>query len=290
MSDPFTEQILKMVIAKVAKQCNFSTISETALNIFVDATIFYIQSISSKAGKITTHCGRTDTNGYDFFFALYHNANETPESLSHFLNRTTQIPPFEYSIYPYPLPMKTEYNTDKIKPTSTPHPFRIYVPIRDKSGNCSHIPDCYLDFPPKYTYSQGNMVPEPSVDVQIEAQRSKDQKKLQEQIDAISQNSDTKMQQTIKFESTLTKYVSNELVRKPTELLESPVYILNGERKNIDPENLPREDITENDLPHDLSKDLKAQLKILNTVHSATEPGKPDQSASTNTTQSSDKA
>ena len=280
MSDPFTEQILKMIIAKVALQNDFSTISETALNIIVDATIYYIQTICSEASKLTTHCGRIDTNGYDFFHALYHIAHETPASLAQFLNRSIQIPPFEYQICSYPIPSGIEFQRDKVK-QATVRPFRTYVPIKDKTANYSHIPDFYPDFPPQYTYSQGNMAKEPSMDdAQIEMQRSKDQKKLQEQIDAISQNSDTKMQQSIKFESSLTKFVSNELVRKPTDLLESPIYILNGERRNIDPENLPREDIVESDLPSDLAKDLKAQIRILNIVHGKTDPGKPDQGQS----------
>lgn len=288
MSDEFTEHVLKIIIAKVAMTKGFSTMSETALDILTETVIQYVKKVASETNKITTHCGRIDSNGFDVFNALNSTSSDSPATLCNFIQKE-QVPPFEFFIEKYPLPRLSQFFTYQIsradgqKKNIKARPFRTHVPIKSNAeGTKSHIPEFYPDMPKGYTANSGKMIPEPQSNE--DDKRSDDQNKLKKEIDALSSSSsDAKRQQVIEFDSALTKLLSDELVMKPTDLLESPAYVLDGERPNIDPENLPMTKIEVQSLPasEQSNKDNTGYIAILNIKHDAEKLGKVNQNNAT---------
>lgn len=284
MSDEFTEQILKICIAKAAQQYGFTTISETALDILAEAVIGHMKEICTNATRITIHCGRIDTNGYDLFYALNNCYNrESVFTLSQFLAQPEkQIPQFEFFVDNYPAFEKNvnpfyeqqlEKNTQTTTPGMKSMPFRAYNPpeTKESNGRSSHIPAFYPNFPDTYTYNTPTPLQEPATDENIEKHRANDQNALQKEIEEMSKSQDNKSQQVVQFDSELTKLLSREMVRRPTALLESPIYELTGIRPEIDPEFLPVENVK---LDSSKGRDENASLRILNIHHKNNFPGK----------------
>ncbi|EAY07031.1 hypothetical protein TVAG_311560 [Trichomonas vaginalis G3] len=292
MSDEFTEQILKIIIAQTAQKCGFSTISETALDILVEAVIANIREVCTNSTRVTNHCGRIDTNGYDLFFALNNLPNrESVSTLTVFLSQADKlITPFEFFVDNYPAFEKNinPFYEQQLKPQEQrpmnsepklwekPMPFRIYNPpeMKQSQGKQSHIPAFYPNFPNTYTYQYtATPLPESAPDnTDAEARRSRDQNNLQKEIEEMGKSQDNKSQQSVEFDSQLTQLLSNEMVRRPTALLESPIYALDGIRSEVNPEFLPLEFVK---LDNNRTRDDGTSLRILNIKHLDLYCGKP---------------
>lgn len=290
MSDEFTQHIFRIIIAKAAQNLGFSTISETALNILVDVAISKVQDYAKSAAAMTTHCGRTDTNGYDIFYALFR--HENPKTLTDFLNGPSCIQPFEFLVERYPIPAHIKSNFyyrqlqeySKSQP-SEPIPFRCNMPIipKEEKSKISHIPNFLPSFPQEYTYKTDQTPVDASFDEQaVEKQRSDDQKQLQEAINRISSNRDSDGAHTPIMKPSLVSLMSNDLATRPTPLLESPAYVMDGIRPTYDPENLPLLNITEGDVEGDLNREQRNNIRILQVVHGETSLGKSTDAANVN--------
>ena len=123
--DDFTRKFLKHFITKLAvveknqqeasdsKKDQIDSISETMLDIFVDATLLHMKRLTNETMKVVEHAGRTDANVLDVFDALwvYH---ENCESIFNFIidfpkmDTVAQVP--EY-------PKPAEANSDETLPT-----------------------------------------------------------------------------------------------------------------------------------------------------------------------------
>lgn len=104
MSDAFTHQIFRTVLARRLKFFKFTSASESSLDVIVDATINRITEIAREASNRASGCGRTEANAYDLIISL--NEYNIPFSelirMTQDLNRF-QIPPYDFLISPYPV-------------------------------------------------------------------------------------------------------------------------------------------------------------------------------------------
>ena len=239
MSDAFTNHVIKVTIVRCAREFGFSEISETALSILTEIVIDFIYSTAELAQEITTHSGRTDTNGYDIFFALKHKINYSPEILIDFLNNHSEkIIPYESSVSPYPEPTINSFYKNQLSSKKIP-PFRFrrYLPVQSKKES-REVPQCYPDYPPDYMYKDSVSKSESSLtEMDIEKQRSKEQKTLQMQIENLNKNLEKTRSQTIDIGSHLKLILSSEIKRTP-QSMGDPTFVMNGHTAICDPEHM----------------------------------------------------
>ena len=94
--DDFTKSHLKHFVTKLAnainnenqedskKQDQIDSISETSLDILVDAAIYHMKRVANQAMKVAEHAGRTEVNVLDVFDGLWA-YNESCESICDFI-------------------------------------------------------------------------------------------------------------------------------------------------------------------------------------------------------------
>ena len=158
--DDFTKRFLKHFITKLAdekgrpdgqdsndaKKEQIESISETMLDIFVDATILHMRRLANEAMKVAEHAGRTDVNVLDIFDALwvYH---ENCGSLFNFiidfpkLENISQVP--EY-------PKPAEATSDESLPT---FPYRADALIEFNGLSSAWVPPHVPQFLPSMAES-----------------------------------------------------------------------------------------------------------------------------------------
>lgn len=231
MSDKFTRDVIKIIIAKAAQRYGFTTISATALNIFVDATITRLSEYARFAAKTTAHCGRTDSHAYDVFTSLAR-FNETPESLVSWLNSSPPFPTFEYLIDPYPYPKdnSTLYRHQK---SNNVIPFRANMGTGD-----GHIPAFFPPKPSAYTYDQTfDLDGPPDPGEEIAKRRERAQNQIKQSLHSVLAGKGADAPHAVRFDSELTQLLTNELNRPdPTG---SPLVLRHeGHKKRDNPEDL----------------------------------------------------
>ncbi|KAH0790842.1 transcription initiation factor TFIID subunit 8 [Histomonas meleagridis] len=251
MTDEFTRQVIKMVIAKSAQSQGFGSISEVALEIFADVVIERLSNYARFSAVITTHCGRTDTNGYDVFSGL-NKFRETPESLANYLNSMHTIPPFEYIVDPYPVSTMPKFYFHFSNFRIPKYPFR---------ANYTEIP-VLGPTPEGLTYIPPFFPPPPDQSIKVNPENRDKQPIDNQMMGHFMENKQTPLQRSlyslitgqeneqtlVNIDCELTKLVSNELVANPNELLDSSLYSIERfQNVTNDPEMLPIKSITEND-------------------------------------------
>jgi histone H3/H4 len=273
MTDEFTRQIIRIIIARVAQEKDFTAISETALEILVDAVIHRLSEIARAAAATTTHCGRTDTNGLDIFAGLFR-FGETPESLAHYLRRANQVPPFEFLVEPYPLPRLSRLHTPSAPPTGqNTVPFRANTTII-AAPTMRHVPLCFPPAPNRYTLDH-RIEPDAAVpdDPDMIRRREADQNRIKRALAEISAGRGAEAPHAVKFDCELAQLIATDMLAKPTPLLESPIYQLEGVRGSEDPEFLPLTEVTDAMIAGESSRDAGFMLSILSIQQGQTEPG-----------------
>ena len=227
MSDEFTRGVFRVITARALRGSGFTTISETALEILVEATIARLTAYARAAAQTTAHCGRTDTNAMDVFAGLAR-FGESVETLALFLNRGDLFPPFEFLVEPYPIPST---DAKPAPPTGDTIPFRANM-----SFGAGHIPTFFPSFPERYTYGQTASSVEPAAEGSEAAlQRERERTEIKRSLDQIMAARGADAPHTIKISSELSRLVTNDLLRKPPPM---SVIALAGAQPRKDPEQL----------------------------------------------------
>lgn len=176
--DDYTHKILRIIIARNAVENGFSKISETALDIFVDAVVDYLSDISKLSSLIAISARRTEVNGYDLFAALRDKTNENVKTLTTYISGLDQSK-LNYKFIPnYPEPFvpqfyKQQVESKEIK-THPPQRFPINQP---QNQSKPYIPVFYPNIPEEYIQKE-----EENPAVQTKTQKSEsDTSKLREQ-------------------------------------------------------------------------------------------------------------
>lgn len=232
MSDKFTRDIIKIVVAKAAQRYGFTTISSTALNIFVDAVISRLSEYGRFAAKTTAHCGRTQSHGYDIFSSLYR-FKETPETLADWLNGSVPLPNFEYLIDPYPFP-KEGSTLYKHQVSKDVIPFRANTTIVGDGA----IPPFFPPKPSDYTYDH-----QPDADEYFDSRedvakrRERTQNQVKQSLNEMLAARGADAPHVVKFDSELTQLVTNELGR-PEPIKDTPLLHREGRTRRPNPEDI----------------------------------------------------
>jgi histone H3/H4 len=283
MSDDFTRHIFRTILCRVAQEKGFGTISETALEILTDCTIERLSEMSRSAASITTHCGRTDTNGLDLFCALAR-FSETPETLATYLNKGDPFPPFEVLVEPYPLPRLPRFyaqnpmaHAAQVQGAPQVFPFRanstFQIIGQPGRGRTNHIPPFFPAPPKEWTYDRP-----PKADTSVEddpellRKRESDQERIKKALTTILAGHGPETQHAVRFDCELANLIANDLISMPTDLLESPVYQLEGVRGRVDPEFLPLTEVND-EICGEGGRDFGGMLSILSIKQGSSEPG-----------------
>ena len=242
MSDPYTNHLIKLIIAKCAQQHGFSYISETSLAILIESVVDFVYKTAKLASEATSMGGRIDTNIYDLLFSLNHLWQETIFSLHSFHNNGKhKIPSIEYKVPPYPKPMKSSFYLDQEQKqmTTIPHPFRLFTNFKPSKFS-TEVPEFYPDYPPEYTYKTARMAFKNQISqIDLDKQRSKEQKVLQEQIENIRKDTALIKKNVIRMPSQLTDNLTTAISREPPpETLENHL-VFYGYVPSLNPEDEP---------------------------------------------------
>jgi hypothetical protein len=103
--------------------------------------------------------------------------------------------------------------------------------------------------------------------------REQDQNRIKRALGEISAGKGPDAPHAVRFDCELTKLIANDMFSKPTPLIESPIYQLEGMRGSEDPEFLPLIEITEQMAPGEQGRDTGFMLSILSIRQGQTEPG-----------------
>lgn len=289
MSDDFTRHVMRVMIARLAEGYSFTSISEAALEIFVDAVIERLSDYASAAGRTAAHGGRTQSNIYDVLTALAR-YDESVETLADF-QASSYVPQFEFLVEPYPLPRFPKFYSDQVPKTNQQHgppppppvtlPFRANTtlthvqvqngaPLKEK-----HIPQFFPNFPNPFTYDQTLARNDQLADDKEAAmKRDSDQRQMKSALKHISAGRNTDQPHETNLNGELaTLEGSQQLISAPTELLEAPVYMLTGVRCRDDPEFLPLLQVTDELGGETLNRDIGMMRTILSIRQGTSEPG-----------------
>lgn len=276
MSDEFTHHVIKLIIANAAMQRGITSVSGLALDTLIDAVIDRLSAYAHHAALTTTLCGRTDTNIYDVLSSLG-KYGESIETLSGYLSGANTIPQFEYLVEPYPIPLPSKfYSKGTANQNSSAYPFRANMtyPLHHPQAN-KHIPDFFSTIPNPCTYDRTVAPDPPQDDTEAKKRRDADQSALQVALQRILAERGEDGEGEMVLNCELTHLASAELISKPTELLQAPLYSLAGERPAEDPEFLPIRDLTDADIIGGSNRDTSSMLSILGIVQGLHEPGAP---------------
>lgn len=287
MSDDFTRHVIRVIVARVAEGCNFTTVSESALEILVDAVIERLSDYASTAGRIAAQGGRTQSNIYDVLTALSR-YDESMETLTEF-HQSSYIPQFEFLVEPYPLPRFPKFYASQASNNTQAHgaptppsitlPFRANttlthvqmqngVPVKDK-----HIPQFFPNFPNMYTYDQTPARNDHLCDDKEAAmKRETDMRQMKGALKHILPRNTDQPHET-NLNSELATLEGSHLISVPTNLLEAPGYMLTGVRCPDDPEFLPMIPVTDELGGETSNRDSGMMRTILSIRHGTAEPG-----------------
>ncbi|EAY15306.1 hypothetical protein TVAG_394500 [Trichomonas vaginalis G3] len=163
--DELTRRFLKSFMVKIVpseksqnKKDSIDTISETVLDIFVDATFYYMKCITKQATNVAEHAGRTEVHAGDVFDALW-NYHENVESLCQFIVDFPKVDTIQVS--PYPI---------ELSETVTPgdYPYRADAIVEFAGENQNKLPPHVPQFLPAIAESNFDDITEfndPSIEV-----------------------------------------------------------------------------------------------------------------------------
>ena len=104
-----------------------------------------------------------------------------------------------------------------------------------------------------------------------------DQNLIQQALASILYGRGNDQSHAVHFDSKLTRLASNALISKPTDMIDSPIYSVEGERPDVDPEFLPLIDVKEDTFTNNdatgNNRDVYNMEAILAIRHGTTEPG-----------------
>lgn len=227
MTDDFTRGVFKIISARAAREKGFTTISEVALDILVEAAISRLSAYARAASETTAHCGRTDTNALDVFCGLAR-FRENVETLARFLNRGDTFPAFEFLIEPYPIPSR---DVKTVPPDAETIPFRANM-----SFGSGHIPSFFPAFPERYTYEQTVVSKEPTIEgAEAALRREQERTEVKRSLDQIMASRGEDAPHAVEISNELSRLVTNDLMaRPPPKSLTS----IAGAPERLDPEQL----------------------------------------------------
>lgn len=274
MSDPFTHQCMKKVVAKIATDLKFIGISEEALNLLVDSILFRLKQMARKTASITSYGGRTDSNVYDVLYALSYFKEDLDKLIIQF-NEHRMIS-FDFLVEPYPLPVVAQpyisylSYMSKLNITHPPTtPFRANMSLRfaaQQSNGSEVIPIMFFPKPMLYTYDDTTQSEQSmEEDQQYTKSREEDQDHVKKMIAGLLKNQNRDHMKSSLEKLVLTEPQKMDTLLKPlVPMLGDYTHILEGQRPLLDPEFLPKTQVTERMIGDILiNKDTKNYLQIL---------------------------
>lgn len=153
--DEFTRRNLKHYIARLAVNGNdnqtrtmpVETISEAALDIFVDAVLYRMKCISKEAIRTAQHAGRTDVNIQDIFDALWSYREDVIT-----LAESIQQMSMDVNIEPYPIRPTTTQDT-RFNDSIGDIPYRADAIVEFHGLNTTWLPPQNPQFFPPFSDS-----------------------------------------------------------------------------------------------------------------------------------------
>ncbi|KAK5580678.1 hypothetical protein RB653_000701 [Dictyostelium firmibasis] len=151
MCDNFARVLCKIVVAQVAKNLGFTSISQIATDSLADVIQLYIQDIGIRAHEYSELSCRTDSNFFDVKQA-FEDMSINIHELQQFLLQSDETP-FAQVVPPFPLQGSAEQ-------TSKPSLYKT-----EEQDFPLHIPSFLPSFPEKHTFSKtplyGEVVTDP---------------------------------------------------------------------------------------------------------------------------------
>jgi hypothetical protein len=235
MTDDFTRDVFRIILARIAQAKGFTFITEFALEILIDVVIERLSDFSRNAASITAHCGRTDTNGLDIFAAL-HRYHETTETLNHYLKRSDPFPPFDFLVDPYPLPrLPSFYSNDTY---TVPVPFRCNTTVITDLDH-PHIPLFFPKPPIHHTSDRPQLYESASV-----KRRESHQQRVKQAVGQISAEQSADAPHAIAFGCALDKLVTDDILTTPASQMMFSLFPVEGIQGRQDPEFLDMRPVT----------------------------------------------
>jgi hypothetical protein len=235
MTDDFTRDVFRIILARIAQKKGFAFIAEFALEILIDVVIERLSDFARNAASITAHCGRTDTNGLDIFAALYR-YRETTETLNHYLKRSDPFPPFDFLVDPYPLPRLPPFYSNDTH--TVPIPFRCNTTFITDPDH-PHIPP-FFPMPPIHHTSDW-----PQLDEGASVKRREShQQQVKQAVSQISAGQSADAPHAITFSCALDKLVTDDILTTTTAQVMFPLFHVEGIQGKKDPEVLDMRPVT----------------------------------------------
>lgn len=246
MADDFTRHIIQVMIARVAENYGFESISEAALEILTDSVIDTLSDYARSASAIAASSGRTQTNAQDIFAALAR-YDVTADSLANFLRSRPKIPQFEFLVEPYPLPRGIRLLASQMTGNAPVQavPFRGNTTFVPHDGD-TFVPGFFPHYPQPYTHDftvpTSDTTPD---DAEAVRKRETDQQQIKTALHQLLAGGTSDQPQELNLDGQLVSLEGQYLISAPTDLLEAPTYSLDGDRTRVDPEFLPMIPVTD---------------------------------------------
>lgn len=111
MSDEFTKNFFEHYIAKAATgvdvdDIRIGSISEMALDIFADVTIYQLTKYAKEIRKLLDHSGRTQPNGQDVFDVLWRNREDMRSITTYIVDKASSM---DMMIREYPVAQQSRF-------------------------------------------------------------------------------------------------------------------------------------------------------------------------------------
>jgi hypothetical protein len=288
MTDSFTHEVMRVIIARIAMHMKITAMSESSLDLLTDAVIQNTTRIAAQGRRIAAHGGRTDGNAYDVFTAYQRSRQrEDPTTLSRFLQGQSKssVPPCDFLVKPYPLPRRMAFSdldasimrgsppilpfrsNTTIDYPRTPHHLLIGGQYQPASSDEPWRPWFFPRYPPEFTYREtpsrggaGEAIEE------LKAARESDQAAIKKKLGLLLQNRQDDRERTV--------FLDLKLVAPPArrDMVEVPrkatSHSIGWTPVDENPEFLPAERVVEGASPTAANqKDVKGWLDILAIEH-----------------------
>eukprot|EP01090_Pellita_catalonica_P008434 TRINITY_DN1924_c0_g1_i1.p1 TRINITY_DN1924_c0_g1~~TRINITY_DN1924_c0_g1_i1.p1 ORF type:complete len:186 (+),score=27.15 TRINITY_DN1924_c0_g1_i1:57-614(+) len=139
MSEDFSRECLKVVVALTCQDKGFTRAKESALNTFADVLQRYIEEIGYRSHRLAEHSGRSESKLADVTLSLSEMGLSISD-LSEIPQKSNPLP-FPKNIIPFPVPREHKQPKKSKTPTEPKPPY---------------IPDFLPPFPDKHTYIKTN--------------------------------------------------------------------------------------------------------------------------------------
>ena len=146
MTDEFTRHFFKHFIAKfiaMNEGGGFSSVSDTALEIFTDAVIYRIQKYAREIRNLVEFSGRTEPNGYDVFNVLWRYRENMTTLASYLIDKGQS---FEIQVKEYPIQQSSRFYS-RYTQSADLLPFRTGAPFIGYDMSATPLPHIPRFFP-----------------------------------------------------------------------------------------------------------------------------------------------